>query len=243
MTYVEPALPLLLVIGLVGVARTWRRSTGHRPWLELLALLGITCLSTNACAVVLARPLERGYSKDLVPQQPADAIVVLSGTVNAPLPGRPYAYPGPDTYRRVQHAIYLYRAWKEVPILVTGGGRPESPHSDAMRRVLESEGIPPDMIWTESRSQNTHENALYSAEILKSHGVSRVVLIVEANSMTRAMGSFAKYGISVVPAATRFTQLSGSYFDYLPAWQGIATNGETIHEVGGLVWYKLRGWI
>ena len=97
MTYIEPALPLLLLLGFIGVARRWRSGSRPRPWAELVSLTGITLLSTNAFACLLAWPLERGYSKDLVPQEPADAIVVLSGTVNAPLPGRPYAYPGPDT--------------------------------------------------------------------------------------------------------------------------------------------------
>jgi uncharacterized SAM-binding protein YcdF (DUF218 family) len=240
-TYLEPALPLLLLLGYIGIAGRWRRAP--RPWLELVSLTGITLLSTQAFACVLAWPLEREYRKVLVPQQPADAIVVLSGTVSAPTAGRPYAYPGADTYRRVQHALFLFRSWERLPILVTGGGRPDSPHAEAMRRVLEAEGVPADMIWTETRAANTHENAIYSAEILRSKGVSRVALVVEANSMTRAILSFRKNGIDVVPAANAFTQLGDDYTDWWPAWQGIRANGTTIHEMVGLVWYWLRGWI
>src|SRR5262249_8223712 len=170
-------------------------------------------------------------------------MVVRAGGVTPPLPGRPYSLPAPDTYRRVQHGAWLYKYWKAVPILVCGGGRPDHPHSETMRRVLEAEGIPHEMIWTESRSNNTHENAVFGAEVLRAHNVSRVVLVVEANGMTRASRSFQKAGIAVVPSPTRYTQLSRSFRDVLPAWPALQSSGESIHELGGLAWYKLRGWI
>ena len=112
-----------------------------------------------------------------------------------------------------------------------------------MRHLLESEGVPRPMIWIESRSMNTHENAAYSAEILREHGAVRVVLVVEASSMPRASRSFRKAGIMVIPSPVRFTQLSWEWSDWLPGWPAIKSNGETLHEFGGLLWYKLRGWI
>ncbi len=243
MTYLEPALPLLLLLGFVGVIRAWRSQGKHRPWLETIALSGITFLSMNAGAWLLSRPLEAGYSHDPMPHQDADAIVVLAGTVNPPVPGRPYALPAPDTYRRVQHAVWLYRNWKRLPILVSGGGGGERPYSEAMQRVLRTEGVPAEMIWMESRSGNTHESALYSSEILRAHGVSRIALVIEATSMPRAARSFRKYGIAVVPTPARHTQLSEDYSDYFPGWSAVAKNGEIIHEAVGLLWYKMRGWI
>jgi uncharacterized SAM-binding protein YcdF (DUF218 family) len=241
-TYIEPALPFLLLLGFLGIVRTWQQ--GHRrPWLQLLSLTGITVLSTQAGARVLAWPLEHHFSKDVVPQEPAEAIVVLSGTVSAPMPGRPYSYPGADTYRRVQHALFLFRNWKAIPILVSGGGPPDSPHAEAMRRVLQSEGVPSDMIWMETRSDNTHENAVYSAEILRAKGISRAALVIEASSMLRAARSFEKNGVVVVPAPTAFTQMSYDYSDWLPAWQALRATGIVVHEMLGLAWYKWKGWI
>src|SRR5262249_43645080 len=140
-------------------------------------------------------------------------------------------------------ALFLFRNWQRLPILVTGGGRPDSPHADAMRRVLEAEGVPAGMIWVGPNADNTHENAIYSAQILRSKGGSPVALVVEANSMTRARLAFQKAGIDVAPAPTAFTQLTRDYSDWWPGWQGIRANGTSIHEMVGIVWYKLRGWI
>ena len=99
------------------------------------------------------------------------------------------------------------------------------------------------MIWTEPRAMNTHESALYSSEILKAHGIRRVILVTEANSMPRAVRSFTHHGIAAVPAPSRYIHLYGNANDLWPGWDPIALNEETVHELVGLVWYKLRGWI
>jgi uncharacterized SAM-binding protein YcdF (DUF218 family) len=240
MTYVEPALPLLLLLLIVDLVRAWRRSAGrHRPWLETIVVAGLLLLSTNAGAWLLSRPLESGSSRDPLPHESAGAIVVLAGAVSPPSPGRPYALPAPDTYRRVRRAAWLFRYWKPLPILVSGNGL----DADVMRHLLESEGVPRNMIWLETRSRNTHESAVYGSEILKARGVARAVLPVEASSMPRAARSFRKAGIDTVPSPVRHTQLTWEFGDFWPGWSAIESNGETIHELGGLVWYKLRGWI
>jgi uncharacterized SAM-binding protein YcdF (DUF218 family) len=93
------------------------------------------------------------------------------------------------------------------------------------------------------RSRNTHENALYGAEILRGKGVARVVLVTDARSMLRAAACFRKEGIAVVPAPSSFRQFGPLSRELLPGWTGIARNEATLHEVVGLAWYRLRGWI
>jgi uncharacterized SAM-binding protein YcdF (DUF218 family) len=243
-SYFEPALPLLLLSGLFDVARRWRTSTREtRPWLEFITVLGLLLISLNLFAWLFSRPLESWYSEDPVPSDTADAIVVLSGYVKPSLPNSPYSVAGQDTYVRLQRAIWLFKTWKAIPILVCGGGSSGEVYAKTMRHILESEGVPPSLIWTESRSRSTHENAMYGAEILREHGISRIVLVVEAGSMPRATASFEKFGVSVVPAPARFTHLNWEFDDLLPDWRAIATNGETIHEIVGLLWYRIRGWI
>lgn len=245
MTYFEPALPLLLLLGLAGCARTWRRrGTGGRPWLETVSLVAIWILSMESGAWLFSRPLEAPYSRNPYPSATAGAIVVLAGTVIPPSAYRPYALPAEDTYRRVEHAVWLYRYWKQLPILVSGGGSANSPpYAYVMKHLLEQEGVPSDRIWVEPRSRNTHESAVYGAVLLKQHGVERVALVIEATGMPRACLSFRKQGISVVPAPIWRNHLTRDFTDYVPGWRGISLNADTLHEVVGLAYYRVRGWI
>jgi uncharacterized SAM-binding protein YcdF (DUF218 family) len=90
---------------------------------------------------------------------------------------------------------------------------------------------------------NTHQSAVYGSEILRAHGASRIVLVVEANSMLRAELSFRRAGIQVVPAPVRYTRSPSEWKDFVPRFSGLVANEEILHEVLGLGWYKIRGWI
>ncbi len=246
MSYLEPALPLLLILGLIGLAQAWRNSTRtSRPWLLTISIVGILLLSMNAVAWIVSLPLEVWYKQNPLPNETSQAIVILAGTVYSPTPNRPYPIPSQDTYERLQHGVWLFRHWKPLPILVCGGTFDEhQPFAVTMRHILvESEGIPSDMVWVESRSRSTHENAVFGSQILREHGVTRIALVVEAKGMLRASHSFQKTGMIVITAPIRFTKLDWELTDFFPNWNAIAVNGETFHEFGGLVWYRLRGWI
>jgi uncharacterized SAM-binding protein YcdF (DUF218 family) len=244
MSYLEPAFPVLLFLALISLFRIWHRSSpGNRPWLLATSLIGLLLLSLNPVAWLASLPLEIWYEQKPAPDTTADAIVVLAGAMDLPKPDRPYAVVGQDTYVRLRQAIWLFKHWAPRPILASGGGTDGESASQAMRQFLEKEGIPADHIWVETHSRSTYENALYSSRIFREHGISRVALVTDARSMLRAEACFKKQGLAVVPAPFRFYNLSPSFEDILPTWRAIAANGETIHELAGLVWYKLQGWI
>ncbi len=244
MTYLEPALPVLLLLGGLALIRAWRRGASGRDLLPVgFALLGVALMGSNWVAWALSRPLEGAYSRSAFPAESADAIVVLGGSADAPTASQPYATVSLDTYRRLRHGVWLVRNWKAVPILVSGGMAAEGqpPLAVSMRQFLESAGVAPSEIWTEERSGSTYENARFSAEVLRAHGVSRVVLVVEALGMPRAAAAFEKAGIGVVPAPIRFATLDGGLTDVVPGWRPMVRTGEVVHEVLGLLWYRLRG--
>jgi uncharacterized SAM-binding protein YcdF (DUF218 family) len=242
MSYLEPAFPALLFLALVSLFRIWRRSTPHdRPWLLAISLAGLLLLSLNPVVWLFSRPLEMWYDQNPAPSVKADAIVVLAGAVASPLPERPYPMIGSDTYVRLHHASWLFKHWAAQPILASGGGEDGESYSQTMRHFLEAEGIPPDKIWVEDRSRSTYENALYGAQILRQHGISRIALVTDARSMPRASACFRKQGLTVVPAPFRFYNLDLTLEDILPTWRAIESNGETAHELFGLIWYWLRG--
>jgi uncharacterized SAM-binding protein YcdF (DUF218 family) len=241
MTYVQPLLLLFGLIALVGVMRL-RRYRGS--WVAMLGVGGLLVSSWPPIDWLLSRPLEMWYPVQPYQMQPAQAIVVLSSTVDPPHFERPYPLPDSETYSRCEFAAWLHTQRQPLPILACGGGTDSTlVLAVTMRELLRKAGIPDTMIWTEERSLNTHENAVYGAEILRKHGVDRVVLVVDAQSMPRAAACFRKVGIAVVPAPSRFREFGPVSQELLPSWRSIARNELTLHEVIGLAWYWLRGWV
>src|SRR5947209_7883622 len=101
LSYLQPALPLLILLCMIDFGRAWWRSKkGTRPWLLTISIGGILLLSLNAVAWITSLPLEIWYQQTPVSTETAQAIVILSGTVNPPTPSRPYPLPSQDTYER-----------------------------------------------------------------------------------------------------------------------------------------------
>lgn len=242
MNYTEPLLSVVFVVGMIG-AFSLPRCRGRK--LVILALAGLLLISWPPVEWLFSRPLEAWYPVQPVPPATADAIVVLSSAVDAPHYERPFPLPDHDTYSRCRSAAWLYHHWKALPVLACGGGaKGRNPAlAVSMREVLVSVGVPDLSIWTEERSRSTYENALYGAEILRSRGIARIVLIVEAQSMVRAAACFRKQGITVVPAPSGFRQWGPVSEEAFLSWKAIRGNELTLHEVLGLLWYKLHGWI
>jgi uncharacterized SAM-binding protein YcdF (DUF218 family) len=190
--------------------------------------------------------LEKRYSVDPVPRGSGDAIVVLSAGVYPADASQPQALPDWDCFLRCERAAWLYRNWKPLPIVVSGGEIGDAPGTnlaDTMHRFLEQLGVPASMIWSEGRSRNTYENALYTAELLRAKGVSRVVLVTEAYHMPRSERCFRKQGLEITPApcAFRRIQFHGGWMQYFPSPQAARWNGNALHEWVGLFWYRLSG--
>jgi uncharacterized SAM-binding protein YcdF (DUF218 family) len=242
-TYIQPFTLLFLAInamGLWGLRRHWRTASWR---IAVGGFLGLVALSWPPAAVIVAKPLTARYPKEIRPRGDADAIVVLAGAVDSPNRERPYTLMGRDTYRRVQHAAWLFHNWRALPVLTTGGpeSRTGQPAARVMRRMLEQEGVPGSQIWTEEQSRSTYENALYSARLLHEHGIRRIALVVEADSMLRAEMCFRKQGLTVTPAPCLFRDYPAGPAAAFPGWQGIYRQEILLHEAIGLAWYWLRG--
>jgi uncharacterized SAM-binding protein YcdF (DUF218 family) len=244
MTYIEPLLAVFLLIALLGLVL--RRRVG-RSRLLIIGWLGLWLISWPPAAWLFSRPLEVWYPIKPFPVVAAEAlpqaIVVLSANVNPPQYERPYPLPAKDTYQRCAFAAWLYRHWQALPVLACGGPNAPGtePFSSAMRNLLQSAGVPDDMIWTEERSHSTYENAVFGAEILRKHGIHSIALVVEAQSMPRAAACFRKQGIVVSAAPSSFCEFD--LREIMPSWKAIERNEVTLHEALGLAWYRLRGWI
>jgi len=241
MSYTEPLLSGFLLVGLLGIAL--RRRNGFR--LCQLALIGLLMVSLPIIDWVASRLLEASYKVQPFRPTPIEAIVVLSSAIHKPLYERPFPVPDGETYERCEYVAWMHRQMPDIPVLACGGSPDlgDTPYSETMRQLLIREGVPEALIWIENRSRSTHESAVFRAEMLRSHHIWKIALVVNANSMPRARASFKKQGLTVVPVPSSYRQRMSWPDELLPSWGAIRRNELTLHELVGLAWYRLHGWI
>jgi uncharacterized SAM-binding protein YcdF (DUF218 family) len=230
------SLILLVMAGLVLLKQ--RPRLGKNLIAAGLALL--YALSTPLVATFLFRLLQ----SEPLPEKPnlsgVGAIVVLGS-------GRYEDAPeyGGDTnsslgLERLRYAAHLHRK-TGLPVLAAGGS-PEGrvPEARFMKETLEKEfGVP--VRWTEEGSHNTRENALLSRRILAAEGIDKILLVTHAWHMPRAQHVFEKAGFSVIPAGTRFSgPVEPRLFDFIPDAGALRSSAYALHELIGIVWYRLR---
>jgi uncharacterized SAM-binding protein YcdF (DUF218 family) len=243
---IRPYTLLFVLIGL-GIAWLWyrRRESRLRLLPVSLAFLAFWVLSLPLTAHVVSTTFERGYTR--LERRPADteAIVVLSGSLI--VIDDEHAELGASSLYRCLHGAALYRAGAPCPVVVTGGKvDPRTPGPSAARVMadfLQSQGVRAEDLVIEGGSSTTYENALKSVRELKTRGLSRIVLVTDANHMPRAVRCFRKQGCDLVPSVCD-APVARYQFDLtqlLPSPNAARVIQETFHELLGLAWYVMLG--
>ena len=204
------ALILLTLLGIFGLVspRRWRRRV-IKP-LAIAVLVG--WLVTSPWMVQLAiwgltvpLPADRGVR--------TDAIVVL---------GRGEELQG----RRVDRVHQLWQTGRAPRVFASGmmDARP-------IIERLEQKGLPGSHLSGEGCSQNTEENALYTAAILYPQGVRTITLLTDTPHMLRSFLLFRNVGFTVVP-----------HLSPLPTqWTTLQQLKTIFREYVGLLHYVLMG--
>jgi uncharacterized SAM-binding protein YcdF (DUF218 family) len=239
-TLVIPPVGLVLSILLGRTLRgRWHRLGRSVTWasLILLTLLGMPAFSFA---------LLEGLETNLPTASPADnspqAIIVLGAEIIQAPDEELGSLPGPLTLERLRTAAELHRK-TGLPILVTGGTtlRNAAPLAVVMARSLTDDfGTPPK--WVELQSQDTFENAAFSAAILRPLGISSVYVVTHAWHMRRAVFAFQGTGLTVtaVPVSRVHLLLGLELNDFLPRTSGWQAGFYAMHEWVGCAWYSLR---
>jgi uncharacterized SAM-binding protein YcdF (DUF218 family) len=234
--YADPLLPLALGLTIASLLLAWRKPK-QSPWMLTLSVLMLLIISSSPLAALFSKSLEAPYDGRTFADR-GEAIVVLSGACSASDPYGPHVALGVDSYNRALSAAQLYRSQRPRLVIVSG-----SQCAAPIARLLESEGVATEFILQEGRANNTHENAEYSATIVRSKGIHTVVLVTDAKSMLRAEMCFRKEGISVVPYPVGLGRWKFDFSELIPNWEAIRSNSDTLHELSGLLWYRWHGWI
>lgn len=237
--FLLPPLNLLLV-ALAGffVVRSHPR-LGRTLLIGSLALLWLC--STSFFAGNALRLLESSVKAVDTQAQPADAIVVLGGGTYFHAPEYGSDTVSEPALARLRFAAKLQRETGK-PILVTGGKPLGNDLSEGqqMKSVLEQEFKVP-VRWTEDASDNTLENARYSYRLLEEAGIKRIYLVTHAWHMLRSARAFASAGFDVIPAPTAFTtHYQTTLLSFLPETGALGGTRLFMHELIGLLWYRLR---
>lgn len=194
----------LILLAFVGLwLRRRHPKTGQA--LAMLSLTTLLILSLPITGNALLHSLETTPPITEAQLNDIQAIVVIGGRMNPKAPE--YGYQ--DTINRmslerIRYAAYLQHLTNK-PILVSGGapigGKPEA---DAMAEILKQE-FHATAIWVENSSNDTAENARYSANILKQQDITKIALVSQAWHLPRAMALFQRQGLIVYPAPTGFS--------------------------------------
>ena len=223
-----PAGPLFL--SLFGLL-LWRRAPRLGFALATAGTLTLLLLSLPVVAWLLTLSFDRD-PLDFRRAGEAQAIVIIGGGSRRMAPEYDGDTLGRLTLERVRYGALVAKR-TGLPVLVSGGTPAGGSRSEAdlMADALTSEfGIP--VRWREAASRNTHENARYSARMLKQDGVVRAILVAHAIDMPRATAEFAGAGLSVTPAPTGLASAGGVFLtDFVPQVGALVASRDALYEM------------
>lgn len=148
---------------------------------------------------------------------------------------------------RVAEAARLYRLLQPEVVISSGGllevDENSWPSGASMADALVSLGVPRERILVEDRSETTHREAVVVKEILSRRPLDHIVLVTSPVHMRRSLGTFRAEGLDCIPAIAHETPPLAKWWEKLiPTDKGLEESGMVVHELTGLVAYRLRGW-
>ena len=261
--YLSKLLPLLvyplgLAVIILIVALALEKRSHWRKGLTLAALALLWLASNRWVSYGLARTLEwRHLPEDRSPRAPV--IVVLGGGTESADPPRPMTEVN-AAGDRVLYAARLYHEGAAPHILVSGGNlefstaRGATP-AEEMADLLSLTDVPVEAVWIQAESQNTYEDALYSAQMLAEQEINEIILVTSAMHMPRSLALFEKQGLDVTPAPVDFTITQQNWENafkpgldefliyLLPNASSLGLTTNVLKEYLGMLVYGLRGWL
>jgi uncharacterized SAM-binding protein YcdF (DUF218 family) len=237
--FLTPPAVLILVSAAAAWLTLWNPRLGIAIGIVTTSLLYLAALP-----VVSTRMLQE--VEVTTPPPPADfstaqAIVVLGGGVHK---GDGDKVPDTLGVWTLERVVFAARAYRELhlKVAVTGGrvGSAHTSEASLMKAVLEGDFNVP-VTWAEPVSRSTWENAVYTAKLLKPENIKTIVLVTHAWHMRRAIWSFERAGLHVLPwPAPETYDESSRIDDYLPSAGALESSFHALHEAIGLAYYRFR---
>ncbi|WP_246155647.1 YdcF family protein [Rhabdaerophilum calidifontis] len=240
----------LLLLALFATFRALMR--GSRVWsgLAMLILLGLGTAGLSPLPNWATLPLETRFPvwKPAEGAPPPAGIIVLGGAADADATfGRGAGLELNEAGDRVMAMLALARRFPEARIVFTGGAGEligsGNPEADAVKARIADYGLDPGRVQFENRSRNTHENALYTRDLVMPKPEETWLLVTSAFHMPRSMGVFRQAGFKVAPYPVDFRtagpESAEAPFGSLAA--GLARLDMAVKEWIGLAAYRAMG--
>lgn len=153
---------------------------------------------------------------------------------------------------RIWQAYRMYKEGKIEKIVISGGYVPlvsRNTHVESIlaRDFLVQNGVRVEDILLETKARNTYENALYSVELAKKHGIaaSECYVITSSYHLRRALACFRKLGFDTSSFGTnpRQANLNWQWTFLIPSRYALHDFFNLSHEWIGYLSYWLVGYI
>jgi uncharacterized SAM-binding protein YcdF (DUF218 family) len=148
------------------------------------------------------------------------------------------------SFRRAVAAARLANESQESLLVVSGGSGGVVKEADLMSSLITRFGVSQNRIIKESTSRNTYESAVWTRRIIENLGFKKIILVTSAIHTPRAAATFRKQKIELCtyPTDYRWVKpvLPGAL---LPQISSLQKSTDALHEIGGLLWYRIKGWL
>jgi uncharacterized SAM-binding protein YcdF (DUF218 family) len=245
----QPSSFCVLLVAAGLVAMRWQR---WQQWGTRFAWLGVAGLVTAGVLPLgnwMVMPLEQRFAQAA---DPADGgtitgIIMLGGFEDGWVSKGRGGVSLNEAAERLTEGARLALKHPQAKVVFTGGvGGLLSGGTDAagpVGQLLQDWGIAADRIVLEGKSRNTHENAMFTRDLVQPKPGERWVLVTSAYHMPRAMGVFRHAGFPVVPYPTDYR--THSSVDGLRLFERVGAGLErtdlAFKEWVGLAAYRLTG--
>ena len=235
---VPPGIFIILLI-ISGIAFFFKRSR-KAGLVQLLIGVSMWIFALGSISNALYKGLESEFSVNRAVK--GDVIILMGGGINdeaTDLSG--VGTPSQESLERIVAAVRLQRRLN-VPVIATGGGFAHQKISEAAvaKRYLVELGVPSQMVILEEKSRDTIESAGFTREICRKSGFHSPVLVTSGYHLRRAVMSFKKVGIKVIPFPSGIKSTEKTKFvwvDVLPTdYQNIS---RALKEYLGFLFYQI----
>ena len=238
-------LGLALILLGAGVIAGLTRRKGVGRGLAAAGFVTLVLFSLQPVAFVLNRPLARRFAAltASAPLEGVVAVAVLGAGYAREVGQPPTAWLAPTGLERLVEGIRVLRLAPGSRMVVSGQGRPEGPSTaEVMERAAVSLGVEPMRIVRFDAPRDTAEEI---AALRALAGRQRVVIVTSAEHMPRAMALATRAGLDAIaaPVSAPIGDAGGGASSVVPSVTALEHSSAAVHEMLGLVWTQLVGWV